>query len=219
MFRALHVAALAVSAMIAVTTASQAQLAATAKYESLQEIESVAHERLYQLGYPADAALAVQRWRNDSGSDGTGRLSEDEMLAILEQPEPSFYAAFSGNPFRGMGIAVRHPTREEAEKQALTLCRRQGGGRACADVQVIPGGQCMFVAGYSLRPRDRRPSRGSYIIAPSLEIARDKALDNCRSDAGPSMASQCKPMLSFCADGSHLERFGPINAAGPSGRR
>jgi hypothetical protein len=165
--------------------------------------EEAAYARLFELGYPADRALAVRRWRADTGRKGIDGLTVEEVAAVLSQPMPEFFAAFAGNPFQGLGIAVRHKTRSAAEAQAVELCRQQKGGAACREFHVIPGGQCMFASGYHLPAGDRRPSRASFAIALEIEFARQKSFEMCSRGA----LATCRPILSFCADGSRLVRF------------
>jgi hypothetical protein len=205
---ALALAAGAFAICLAQAGAARAQMITPAKQELHEEQQRAAGQRLYALGYPADESLAVARWRADAGSRSIGPLTPEEAAVVLEQPDPPHFAAFAGNPFQGMGIAVRHKTRADAEAHAVALCRRQGGGSACAAVNVVPGGKCVAVHGYLAGPGVRRGSRGSYVVAPTMEIARVRSLEHCRTGAGPSAARLCKPMLAFCADGTRMERLG-----------
>lgn len=201
MCRRLSIVALIVVAAATSMTTARAQQVASAKLELRQEQD--AFKRLYDLGYPMDTTVAVRRWRADTGSTGTGLLTAAEIAAILAQPDPEFFAAFAGNPFQGLGISVRHKTRSAAEAQAIDLCRRQGGGKTCDTVHVIPAGQCMFVSGYRLPRGDRRPHRGTFVIGFDLTAARTKSFDACNAGA----LARCRPILSFCADGSQMNRF------------
>ena len=206
MLRVPSIAALALAALMLALGQSRAEPSQSP--EASVETVRAATARLHALGYPADTRIAIQRWRTDTGRTGAGPLTPEESAAVLAHPMPQFFAAFAGNPFQGMGIAVRHKTPGEAEAQARTLCRRQGGGAACGIAQVIPGGQCMFVSGY-VGHGERRPSRGSWIVAPSMELARSTSLAHCRKGAGPALADRCAPLASFCADGSQMDRTGP----------
>jgi hypothetical protein len=207
MLRVISVIASMAAVIVLASGSPRAQMIMSPKQEIAEE--RAAYARLYVLGYPADEQLAVRRWRGDTGRRGSGPLSGEEVAAVLAQPEPPHYAAFAGNPFQGMGIAVRHKTRAEAEAQAVGLCRREGGTeKLCSTVHVIPGGQCMGVAGYKLRSKDSRPSRGTYVVAPSIDIARTKSIELCHRQSGPAMAGLCKQILSFCADGSEMVRPG-----------
>jgi hypothetical protein len=165
-----------------------------------------AHTRLLELGYPADPARAVARWRSDTGRSGKGPMTDEEAAIVLTQPLPKYFAAIAGNPFQGMGVGIKHPDRWSAEAHAVVICKKRGGGKACDSTYIAAGKQCVFIAGYQLPKGDRRRSHGSFVIGfGGIAFVRAKAMETCRKAA--SVPGMCKPILSFCADGSDFHEF------------
>ena len=144
---------------LATTVAALAVAATTPCFA--QALQPDVLRKLHDLGYPSDTTIAIQRWRADNGRRETGPLGAEETAALIAQPLPEFFAAMVGNPFTGMGLALRHKTRAEAEQEALKLCRAQGGGATCANPQVVRADQCVAAVGYSVTI-DRRSSRRAH---------------------------------------------------------
>jgi hypothetical protein len=168
-------------------------------------VQSGVAKKLYDLGYPADTEIAIQRWRSENRRTETGPLTEPETSALLAQPLPEFLAAMVGNPFIGMGLALRHKTREDAEREAIRHCKAKGGGTFCAIPLVIRAEQCVALAGYKVTIARRPTFRTSLAISTDAKRSMNAAKEAC--PLGASHPSMCKPLLSFCGDGRDLRVF------------
>ncbi len=171
----------------------------------VQPLQPAVAKKLYELGYPADAGLAVQRWRSDNGRRETGPLMEAETAALLAQPQPEFLAAMVGNPFTGMGLALRHQTREAAEREAIKLCKANGGGSSCVGPTVLRAEQCVAIVGYSVTVERRPTHRTSIAVSTDATRSMNAAREGC--PIGASHPGLCRPLLRFCGDGRELEVF------------
>jgi hypothetical protein len=196
MFRAIALAAL--TAQLAVlpvaTTPAAAQQTAMAPD---------AARKLYELGYPADTNVAVQRWRTDTHRIGDGQLTEEEKAALTTQAAPESFSAMTGNPFTGMGLALRHQKREDAEREAVRLCKAEGGGSACTSPLTVRAGLCVVLVGYTV-DIDRRPHhRVSVAISSDVKLAQDRGLDGCQT--GATHPQLCRSLVTFCGDGSEFK--------------
>jgi len=177
-----------------------------------QTRDPAAIKKLHDLAYPADTRFAIQRWRADSGRTGDGPLKPDETAALMAQPLPEFIGAMVGNPFTGMGIAVKHPTREAAEREAIKLCRENGGGSTCTRPIALRGDQCVAIVGYETTI-DRRPTyRTSVAIGVEMERSMNAAKEAC--PAGATHPELCRPLVTFCGDGKHLKLFDGSQSSG-----
>ncbi len=191
MFRAIAIAALAAFAF----TISPA----TAQQGGAPDVT----RKLYELGYPADQNLAIQRWRGDTRRTGDGPLSPDETSALMAQTPPEFFSAMTGNPFTGMGLALRHEKRDEAEREAVRLCKAEGGGSTCTSPLVIRAGLCVVVVGYTVKI-DRRPHhRVSVAISSDMKLARERGQEGCQT--GATHPQLCKTLITYCGDGSQFD--------------
>lgn len=150
---------------------------------------------------------AIAQWRGDNRRTANGPLSPEETAALLAQPVPEFFAVVAGNPYQGMGLAMRHKTRTDAEAEAVNLCVRSGGDRTkiCARLHVASGANCMFMYAYKIDNRRERTIRTSLAMNTDLAVARAQAHDGCGN--GSPHAAKCEPVISFCADGSKLQLF------------
>ena len=192
------------AAALALAIASQASAQQSAAQLSAG-VDPAVSKKLHDLGYPADLQSAVQRWRSDNGGTGAGPLRAEEAAAILAQPQPEFMGAMVGNPFTGMGVAMRHATRAEAEAEAIDICKHEGGGDACVNPTVVRAEQCAVVVGYNVTI-DRRPTyRLSVAISTDSQRALDHAKEACRN--GATHPGQCQPLLRFCGDGREVTMF------------
>lgn len=172
---------------------------------------AVAAKKLHDLGFPADPVIALQRWRAETGRTEMGSITEAEVDALLAQPDPEFMGAMVGNPFTGMGLALRHKTRADAEREATRLCRANGGGADCSNPQAVRDDQCVAIVGYSV-VIDRRPThRTSVAVSTDLQRSMQAAREAC--PAGASHPSLCRPLVNFCGDGRALEIFEENKAA------
>ena len=167
--------------------------------------EQAVARKLHDLGYPADQKVALQRWRADTDRRGTGLLTAEETAALLAHPMPEFFAAMTGNPFTGLGLAMRHKTRGDAEREAIRLCKLEGGGATCVAPMVTRSEHCVVVAGYEVTI-DRRPTyRISVAVSPDIKLSHDRAMEGCQS--GASHPKQCRPLVSYCGDGGELHIY------------
>lgn len=202
MYRAIAAAALAALTTLGAHAAQAQERAALAP-----EVAA----KFYELGYPADAQLAVSRWRADNRLAGTGELSDGERAMLLAQPKPAFVAAMVGNPFTGMGIAVRHDNRADAERDAIKSCRAQGGGSSCNTPVVLRAEQCAVLIGYTVKI-DRRPHhRVSTAISTDVRLATERGQEACQM--GASHPQMCRVLVKFCGDGSQFEIDGQDKTA------
>ncbi len=168
-------------------------------------VQPAVAKQLYELGYPADTEIAVQKWRTDNRRSETGPLTDTETSALLGQPLPEFLGAMVGNPFTGMGLAMRHSTRAGAEREAISLCKANGGGASCASPLVVRGEQCVAVTGYTVTI-DRRPTyRTSVAVSTDAKLSMNAAKEAC--PIGASHPALCQPVLSFCGDGREFRVF------------
>lgn len=166
---------------------------------------ALAFRKLHALGYPADTTLAVQRWRTDNGRRETGELTPAEATALAAQPDPEFLAAMVGNPFTGLGLAMRHKTREDAEREAIKLCKANGGGGECVNPMVVRAEQCVGIVGYSTTI-DRRPTyRTSVAVSQDIDASLNAAKEAC--PVGATHPQMCRPLLSFCGNGEAFKVF------------
>lgn len=162
-------------------------------------------KKLYDLGYPTDHKVAIQRWRADTDRRSTGPLSADETAALLAHPMPEFFAAMVGNPFTGLGVAMRHKSREAAEREAIKLCKAQGGGSTCTAPLITRAEHCVVVIGYNVTI-DRRPTyRTSVAVSPNTELSTSRGMEGCQ--VGATHPHLCKPLLSYCGDGRSFQVF------------
>jgi hypothetical protein len=205
--RTIATAVLALICASAATVASaQSTTQATASATTSAVDTVAAHTKLLELGYPPEPERAVSRWRGDTGRNGKGPMTASEASAIMEQPLPKYFAAIAGNPFQGMGVGIKHTDRWSAEAQAVLICKQRGGGKACDSTYIAAGKQCVFIAGYKLPAGDRRRSHGNFVIGTGgIAFVRAKALEGCRKAA--TLPGKCRPILSFCADGSDFHEF------------
>lgn len=188
-------------------------LPALAKNASIQPAVA---KKLHELGYPADTEIAVQKWRTDNGSAQSGPLTDTETSALLAQPLPEFLAAMVGNPFTGMGLAMRHKTRADAEREAIGLCKSNGGGTACTNPLVVRAEQCVAVTGYTVTI-DRRPHyRTSVAVSTDMKLSMNAAKEAC--PVGATHPELCRPLLSFCGDGRELHVFDGTEAGEAAGQ-
>jgi hypothetical protein len=193
-----------------------AVLGSAPAFASKVEASEAAARKLHALGYPADMALAVQRWRSDTGRRETGELTTDETSALMAQPMPEFIGAMVGNPFTGMGLAMRHKSRDDAEREATRLCKANGGGSTCVSPMVVRADQCVVIVGYSVTV-DRRPTyRTSVAVSTDLKASLDAATEACPQ--GASHPELCRPLLSYCGDGRDFKVFETSSADGPAPR-
>lgn len=173
--------------------------------ESEPNDKAVAFRKLHALGYPADTTLAVQRWRTENGRRETGELTTAEATALAAQPHPEFIAAMVGNPFTGLGLAMRHKTREDAEREAIKLCKANGGGSECVHPMVVRAEQCVGIVGYNVTI-DRRPTyRTSVAVSTDVEASLNAAKEAC--PVGASHPAMCRRLLSFCGNGEAFKVF------------
>jgi hypothetical protein len=181
------------------------QLSAEPTHATDALVQSGVAKKLYELGYPADTGIAVQKWRSENRSAATGPLTDAETSALLAQPLPEFLGAVVGNPFIGMGLALRHKTRQEAEREAIQHCKAKGGGTFCATPLVVRAEQCVAVAGYMVTIERRPTYRTSVAISSDAQRSMNAAKEAC--PLGASHPSLCKPLVSFCGDGRDLHLF------------
>lgn len=180
-------------------------IASPASAQQLAGADPAVTKKLHALGYPADLQSAVQRWRSDNSRTGSGPLRADEAAALLGQPQPEFMGAMVGNPFTGMGVSMRHATREEAEREAIEICKDEGGGEACVNPTVVRAEQCAVVVGYNVTI-DRRPTyRVSVAISTDSQRALDHAREACKN--GATHPGRCQLLLRFCGDGREVTMF------------
>jgi hypothetical protein len=189
--------------LAAIFALSSAVPAFTAESEPNENASAL--RKLYALGYPADTSLAIQRWRAENGRRETGELTPGEATAIGAQPNPEFLAAMAGNPFTGLGLAMRHTTREDAEREAIKLCKANGGGGECVNPMVVRAEQCVGIVGYSTTI-DRRPTyRTSVAVSKDIDASLNAAKEAC--PVGASHPALCRPLLSFCGNGEAFKVF------------
>lgn len=167
--------------------------------------EQAVERKLYDLGYPSDQSVAIQRWRSDTGRRATGPLSPEETAALLNHRDPEFLAAMVGNPFTGLGVAVRHKSRADAEQEAIKLCRQQGGGSACVNPLVVRAEHCVAVVGYNVTIERRPTYRTSVAVSTDAKLAMERAVEGCQT--GATHPGMCKPLLKFCGDGRDMQVF------------
>lgn len=193
-----------------------AALAGVSPAVAEQAVDPAVVKKLYDLGYPADNKVAIQRWRADTDRRGTGPLSEDEKTALLAHPLPEFFAAMVGNPFTGLGVALRHKSREEAEREAIRLCKEKGGGSGCAGPVVTRSEHCVVIVGYNVTINRRPTYRTSVAVSPDANLSMTRAQEGCQT--GATHPQLCKPLISYCGDGRSLQVFDgsqkPDTAAG-----
>ena len=193
MFRSIAAAALAALIL----------LPANASAAEPSPLDKDAARKLYELGYPSDNVLAVQRWRSDNRLSSSGALTDAERQTLMAQASPEFVAAMTGNPFTGMGLALRHTRREEAEKEAVRLCKAQGGGSGCVAPMVVRAESCVVLVGYTVKI-DRRPHhRVTTAISTDIMLAEERGLEACQT--GASHPQMCRVITKFCGDGSHFQ--------------
>lgn len=179
-----------------------------------QPVAPAAIKKLHDLGYPADLSLAIQRWRTDTGRQETGPLNEAESAELLAQPLSEFMAAMVGSPFTGMGLAMRHQTRQDAEREAIRLCKANGGGSACSRPLAVRAEQCVAIVGYTVTI-DRRPTyRTSVAISTAANASMNAAKEAC--PIGASHPELCRPLLSFCGDGREFHVFDDKEPSSPA---
>ena len=196
MIRSLAAAAFATLALAFATPAAAQDAAAT---------------KLYDLGYPTDPQLAVQRWRSDNRLAGTGPLTDEERITLLAQASPEFVAAVVGNPFTGMGLALRHSKRDEAEREAIRSCKAQGGGPGCVSPIVLRAEQCAVISGYTIKV-DRRPMyRVTTAISTDISLAGERSMEGCQT--GASHPQMCRLLVKLCGDGRAFEIEGADKTA------
>lgn len=165
--------------------------------------EQAVTKKLYDLGYPADRKVALQRWRADTDRRSTGPLSDDETAALLAHPMPEFFAAMVGNPFSGLGLAIRHKTRDEAERDAIRLCKLNGGGATCTAPLVTRSEHCVAVIGYNVTINRRPTYRVSVAVSPEIKLSLDRGMEGCQT--GATHPKSCRLLLSYCGDGRELQ--------------
>ncbi len=98
-----------------------------------------------------------------------------------------------------MGTAWRYGTSEEASKKALANCHGyKSAPRAAAECRVIATfhNECYAI---SLDPKAGTPGAG-WAIAADQEIAKSRALENCKLTAGKDRARYCEISESNCDD-------------------
>jgi len=189
--------------LAAVIAMSTAPPSFAAKSESSDN--AAAARKLHASGYPTDFKLAVQRWRTENGRRETGDLTPTEATALAAQPDPEFLAAMVGNPFTGLGLAMRHKTREDAEREAIKLCKANGGGSECVNPMVVRAEQCVGIVGYSTTI-DRRPTyRTSVAVSKDIDASLNAAKEAC--PVGASHPQMCRPLLTFCGNGEAFKVF------------
>ena len=201
MFRALVMFVLAASVL------SSAPANAT---DPLKLDESITR-KLHDLGYPANPTIAIQRWRADTDRRGQGPLTPEETAALIAHPLPEFFAAMAGNPFTGMGLAVRHTTRDEAEREAVRLCKAQGGGATCANPLVTRAEHCVAILGFNVTINRRPTYRTSVAVSPDMKLSLDRGMEGCQN--GATHPHLCAPLVTYCGDGRSLEMFDAKPAA------
>jgi hypothetical protein len=190
---------------LAITVTALAATFGSTVGATAQANEAAVVRKLYDLGYPTDQAFAVQRWRADTRRTATGPLTAEERAALLAQPDPEHLAAMVGNPFTGMGLAVKHKLRAEAEQEAIRLCKAQGGGSSCTRPLVTRADQCVAIVGYQVTINRRPHYRTS--VAVSGDVTRSLAAANDACPAGASHPELCRPLLTYCGDGRDLQLF------------
>ena len=168
-------------------------------------------KKLSDLGYPSDPQIAIQRWRADARRSESGALGAEESEALMAQPLPEFLAAMAGNPFTGLGLALRHKTREEAEVEAVKICKVQGGGATCANPMVVRADQCVAVVGYNVMIERRPTYRTSVAVSTDGKLSMDRANEGCQT--GASHPALCRPLLSYCGDGREFQVFDDSKSA------
>lgn len=207
--------------VLAIVTAALAAFVAIAPHAAAEATapDQAVARKLHDLGYPSDHAIAVQRWRTDTGRRASGPLTAEETAALLDHQTPEFMAAMVGNPFTGLGLALRHKTRAEAELDAVKLCRQQGGGATCVNPLVLRGEHCVAVVGYSVVLERRPTHRTSVAVSTDARLAMERAVEGCQT--GATHPGLCKPLLKFCGDGRDVNLFdgreAPASAAAPTG--
>lgn len=175
-----------------------------------------AFRKLHALGYPSDNSLAIQRWRSDNRREEKGDLTENEIAALVAQSLPESLGAMTGNPFTGMGLAMGHKTREEAEREAIALCKANGGDATCANPLVVRAEQCVAMVGYSVTVARRPTYRTSVGVSTDLQRALNGAKEGCTM--GASHPALCRPLLTYCGDGREFKIFETNSAAVGSAR-
>ncbi len=182
---------------------SAAEPAAISSAAEPAALDKDAARKLYELGYPTDNTLAVQRWRSDNRLSASGAMTAAERQTLMAQAAPELVTAMTGNPFTGMGLALRHTRREDAEKEAIRFCKAQGGGSGCVAPMIVRAEQCVVLVGYSAKI-DRRPHhRVTTAISTDVKLATERGIEACQT--GASHPQLCRVLVKFCGDGSHFE--------------
>ena len=178
------------------------------------ELSSELRAKLYALGFPRyinpEPSITQQRrdldavvsWRVSNGrSNRPDPLTPEEIKLIETQPLPAEFGALIGRPsITNYGRVAKFPSRKAAEEAATGECQRLGGGDGCGRGAVVPGGWCV---GYAAMPDDKGNIGKSGLIDfdPDPNVAKQKAVDNCKRRVTANLASICQPIVALCGDG------------------
>jgi hypothetical protein len=172
-------------------------------------IQEVAN-RLYNLNYTINPQArtideeyrnAVRRWQTVTKRPLTGDMTEADVAYLRTAAAPTTWGAIGYNVSGGASTVWNRPGRANAEADALKGCGDLNGG-ACKSLAAA-NAACGALA-YSSGTANGRQYRDAYAaVEPSLGLAIERALSNCRGNA--RIPNNCAVRTTFCANGSHKQ--------------
>lgn len=165
-------------------------------------------DKFYNLNYEisiidgrltAETRAAIRQWQQNTKQVVTGDMNASQLARLRSARIPTQWGALAYAARGASGTVWNRNTRQEAERDALDQCKKNGG-TGCKLVTAA-GNVCGALGFYTGRVGSQQHFGAYASVRPTLAQAIDNALSECRSKA--KKPDGCGVRITFCADGSH----------------
>lgn len=176
-------------------------------YTVIREVQ----ERLYALNYTMkvingqlskETRDAITLWQEVTQRPRTGDMNAEDLAYLRSAPPITTWGAIAFEAAGAYGIVWSRTSRQDAENDALTECRKHAAANAKdCDPFTMFNTQCGAMSWYSGYSGGRK-HWGSFVVRRgTIEEARTAVMSECQRQAKAPQG--CQIRVVFCANGSH----------------
>ena len=176
-------------------------------YTVIREVQ----ERLYGLNYSIktingqlskETRDAIMQWQEVTQRPRTGDMNAADLAYLRSAPAITTWGAIAFEAAGAYGIVWNRPSRQDAENDAVTECRKHAAANAKdCEAFTMFNTQCGALSWYSGYSGGRK-HWGSFVVRRgTIEEARTAVMSECQRQAKAPQG--CQIRVVFCANGSH----------------